>query len=120
MRISDLSSDVCTSDLERTSHGAYLFTLAIMNTAVQILIEHKRCPFRKASILVHYVEQKFPERGFGVQSLIIMGNQFRDSVFMVFGYDKIGRAHAELQSLMRISYAVFRLEKKKINQDTAE
>src|SRR3546814_20713857 len=87
MRISDLSSDVCTSDLERTSHGAYLFTLAIMNTAVQILIEHKRCPFRKASILVHYVEQKFPERGFGVQSLIIMGNQFSDSVFMVFGYD---------------------------------
>src|SRR3546814_16906638 len=87
---------------ERTSHGAYLFTLAIMNTAVQILIEHKRCPFRKASILVHYVEQQFPERGFGVQSLIIIGNQFRDSVFVVFGYDigeqqllgtiKIGRA----------------------------
>src|SRR3546814_6521400 len=118
MRISDLSSDVCTSDLERTSHGAYLFTLAIMNTAVQILIEHKRCPFRKASILVHYVEQKFPERGFGVQSLIIMGNQFRDSVFMVFGYD-IGEQQLlgniirseentyELQSLSRISYAVF-------------
>src|SRR3546814_1117469 len=28
-------------------------------------------------------------------------------------YEKIGRAHAELQSLMRISYAVFCLKKKK-------
>src|SRR3546814_5599952 len=31
---------------------------------------------------------------------------------------EIGRAHAELQSLMRISYAVFCLKKKKINSHT--
>src|SRR3546814_10426585 len=30
------------------------------------------------------------------------------------GYEQIGRAHVELQSLMRISYAVFCLKKKKI------
>src|SRR3546814_5625911 len=30
--------------------------------------------------------------------------------------DKIGRAHVELQSLMRISYAVFCLKKKKKNR----
>src|SRR3546814_9171761 len=32
--------------------------------------------------------------------------------------DEIGRAHAELQSLMRISYAVFCLKKKKIKTNT--
>src|SRR3546814_8199125 len=30
--------------------------------------------------------------------------------------EEIGRAHAELQSLMRISYAVFRLKKKKTSK----
>src|SRR3546814_7341167 len=32
--------------------------------------------------------------------------------------DQIGRAHVELQSLMRISYAVFCLKKKKLNNQT--
>src|SRR3546814_2140933 len=32
--------------------------------------------------------------------------------------NQIGRAHAELQSLMRISYAVFCLKKKKTNKNT--
>src|SRR3546814_10207851 len=34
--------------------------------------------------------------------------------------DQIGRAHAELQSLMRISYAVFCLKKKKKNQKNTD
>src|SRR3546814_6304643 len=33
-------------------------------------------------------------------------------------FDKIGRAHVELQSLMRISYAVFCLKKKNTNKTT--
>src|SRR3546814_16589672 len=36
------------------------------------------------------------------------------------GYDQIGRAHSELQSLMRISYAVFCLKKKKIKTNNTE
>src|SRR3546814_3248684 len=37
------------------------------------------------------------------------------SLFRFVTRDEIGRAHSELQSLMRISYAVFCLKKKKKN-----
>src|SRR3546814_3214361 len=42
---------------------------------------------------------------------------FAEVVVEPFG-DKIGRAHSELQSLMRISYAVFCLQKKKTSNRT--
>src|SRR3546814_5242726 len=37
----------------------------------------------------------------------------------LLGIDQIGRAHVELQSLMRISYAVFCLKKKKQQDNTS-
>src|SRR3546814_2717278 len=49
-------------------------------------------------------------------ALLAMGDALPPAamaLFTEFGPIKIGRAHVELQSLMRISYAVFCLKKKK-------
>src|SRR3546814_3349916 len=54
-----------------------------------------------------------------VERLILKRQQFQQGGYIFFRRtmnpeaDQIGRAHVELQSLMRISYAVFCLKKKK-------
>src|SRR3546814_10883039 len=94
MRISDWSSDVCSSDLLlRTEMWPVwiglplglvddLFSGAPIGTAV--------CLWTLASIAIHYFAQRIYWRGFRSEEQT-----------------------SELQSLMRISYAVFCLKKKK-------
>src|SRR3546814_3990326 len=48
------------------------------------------------------------------------GSASREPVRIIEHPDEIGRAHSELQSLMRISYAVFCLKKKKNNIKTTK
>src|SRR3546814_2890390 len=45
-------------------------------------------------------------------SIILVWRGSRNTTFMASTRQQIGRAHSELQSLMRISYAVFCLKKK--------
>src|SRR3546814_17154895 len=53
-----------------------------------------------------------------VESLVGIG--VVDDQTLAGRVDKIGRAHAELQSLMRISYAVFCLTKKQRNNTSSQ
>src|SRR3546814_7828450 len=115
MRISDWSSDVCSSDLHRACswcvtpfrfrvERAFAAPLPQRQHVVGILalgvrgeIEHRAVESR--AIIVGQID----EAGFLDEAAQL------DQVARAF---EIGRAHSELQSLMRISYAVFCLKKK--------
>src|SRR3546814_4692616 len=101
MRISDWSSDVCSSDLLVIAH--HLITL-------------RRCQRRAGRIAHSFIDYAKLIPGEGI--LLVA----RDSGFQhLFGFRKVAvilrsEEHtSELQSLMRISYAVFCLKKKKKN-----
>src|SRR3546814_3978455 len=111
MRISDWSSDVCSSDLRcriaRQPDGMHLHA-----------VHRAAAGFRRAADLVQWIAEfrladvaeplgHLPRRAarrVGLGSLGIVDH--------LEVPDKIGRAPSELQSLMRISYAVFCLKKK--------
>src|SRR3546814_10551889 len=100
MRISDWSSDVCSSDLRLRQEA-----LDLARARDDQLIF-----FRK---LIH------AENGDDVLQRLILLQRFLNAAggFVMLladdrGGQQIGRAHVELQSLMRNSYAVFRLTNK--------
>src|SRR3546814_6071241 len=112
MRISDWSSDVCSSDLavqtaadERryrdlvsagaVSASAYDQAKAAALSA-QAQLDAARAQARISGNEAGYAVLRADADGVVVEALV-----------------EIGRAHVELQSLMRISYAVFCLKKKK-------
>src|SRR3546814_4271624 len=118
MRISDWSSDVCSSDLLRAEHEAHLGSLEVDRAALAPrLVEHlvelvQALDLRQlvadegARLLPifpgHAIAHRVPDLGVG-QALVRPHHRFVRS-----------EEHtSELQSLMRISYAVFCLKKKK-------
>src|SRR3546814_4143038 len=98
MRISDWSSDVCSSDLILGKPG----------NIEQAHAQLRACAGREVRFLTAVA--------------LVHGEQVLDALdvttvrFRQLCDEEIGRAHAELQSLMRISYAVFCLKKKKKKQ----
>src|SRR3546814_5512263 len=102
MRISDWSSDVCSSDL--TLARAFDYVQQIKKTP--IVVNDSR-GFYTSRVFATYVMEGLAALLDGVhpRSIEVAGLQA--------GMPEIGRAHVELQSLMRISYAVFCLKKKK-------
>src|SRR3546814_7192412 len=95
MRISDWSSDVCSSDLPAT-RGARKSALLRIEKGVDVAIGMiAPCP---AIQVLHGTTNKHS---------VIIGRQ---------GELRSEEHTSELQSLMRISYAVFCLKKKKYNQ----
>src|SRR3546814_4865757 len=109
MRISDWSSDVCSSDLGMIGDGyaalgAMVETIEGRDGHGPHLVAHlpaaSPCGNRCILILSH-IDTVHP-RG-----------TLRHFPFSIEGDREIGRATSELQSLMRISYAVFCLKKKK-------
>src|SRR3546814_5221745 len=117
MRISDWSSDVCSSDLRRaalytwgsgTGSGKTTLMKQLMVTAMRpdLMEDHSQlfpmpAPRKVASLF--FEEQ--PKHTLKTMA----GMVIRKRVHV----PEIGRATSELQSLMRTSYAVFRLKKKK-------
>src|SRR3546814_1257819 len=108
MRISDWSSDVCSSDL---------LQLGLRQVALQVV------PALPASTHLEAENLAAPRRNQGVHlvgefaghrdgDLVDRLQQHRVAVRHALRH-QIGRAHVELQSLMRISYAVFCLKKNK-------
>src|SRR3546814_10739683 len=114
MRISDWSSDVCSSDL------ANLGVLAKKKLARRCVEEPAELASMPPSIRAYRqptVGLRAQDRPHGLKPKLsaVIGRStqieaIRDPTA------EIGRAHVELQSLMRISYAVFCLKKKKHKQ----
>src|SRR3546814_7740635 len=111
-RISDWSSDVCSSDLTTVARG--LFIDNIDNTIVARSYEKFFNHGEKTETSDDALQSSlaFPVEGFD------KANGF----LCITGYsERTGRSEehtSELQSLMRISYAVFCLKKKHNQQDT--
>src|SRR3546814_7261175 len=94
MRISDWSSDVCSSDLQVDQHR---------NVAA-------------AAIGQHGIFEQYRRAALGQQAGLDFGHLQRGRHWL--GYPYRSEEHtSELQSLMRISYAVFCLKKKKNNNN---
>src|SRR3546814_1305642 len=110
MRISDWSSDVCSSDL-----------------CIVIIVDRVSDLDTGLEYHGHRTEVCHPGQIGGAAHVLdgsetaIVGTDRRrarkDKRIRIAPVE-IGRAHAELQSLMRISYAVFCLKKKKQNNST--
>src|SRR3546814_9606665 len=100
MRISDWSSDVCSSDLWRVGIGIFAERLA-QHPHRGDAIDHRMMDLgvdREATILQTFDDVKFPQRPRPIKRHRVQRSDEHTS---------------ELQSLMRISYAVFCLKKKK-------
>src|SRR3546814_3288343 len=94
MRISDWSSDVCSSDLEvrlASSHAVVAIAVPIAPQSVRRKLISPAADVWCCAGTELSASAVSPTKKKGMQ---------------------IGRAHVELQSLMRISYAVFCLKKK--------
>src|SRR3546814_1257931 len=107
MRISDWSSDVCSSDLPHALHVARRLDLAILFASGGWVSRDAAT----AASGEDFGEEGGEEEAIGVRGLLdarasalrfLIGNRLRSEEHT-----------SELQSLMRISYAVFCLKKKK-------
>src|SRR3546814_7121381 len=118
MRISDWSSDVFSSDLRRRDNRTYSLALLIV---LGLIHRDKHFKLKRAFVAVHVLDRDAAQLGFRRKDLVV-GIDRHDVVEL--GHRPIGSEPAlcairseehtsELQSLMRISYAVFCLQKKK-------
>src|SRR3546814_8357820 len=106
MRISDWSSDVCSSDLNR-------FELTFDNPESEGILDGGH---NMLAIGVHMLAAVADERELGRISLWEEMKDLWDTYRKELDSVKRSEEHtSELQSLMRISYAVFCLKKKKNN-----
>src|SRR3546814_5832002 len=120
MRMSDWSSDVCSSDLFVPTTDKYdgqkLFTregakrLATPLFTVLILIEATDVVFAVDSVPAILAVSREPFIVFASNAFAILG--LRSLYFVLGGMQRSEEHTSELQSLMRISYAVFCLKKK--------
>src|SRR3546814_3954487 len=114
MRISDWSSDVCSSDLHQ-------FDQIALQLRGEVQVEHRGA--RGEHVVLR---DPLGSRRFGLQPLPgALSRQPQDLAFGVGGRVTDAHVHqrseehtSELQSLMRISYAVFCLKKKNKTKET--
>src|SRR3546814_3368040 len=119
MRISDWSSDVCSSDLNpshRARRQRYVVREAAHEAGVAVVhrhLDHVAAQQRTAAIVhVRHVRDRAAGEVATAADLGHAVPQFARPAFPVL--DRKSEEHtSELQSLMRISYAVFCLKKKK-------
>src|SRR3546814_2013925 len=110
MRISDWSSDVCSSDLggqHRDLQRLGRVRQGLFQLLHQRPLEHRRIPQAPAVVAVRCVDDDAAARAGGPRRIRRRWDQLRSEEHT-----------SELQSLMRISYAVFCLKKKKERQNT--
>src|SRR3546814_4337025 len=118
MRISDWSSDVCSSDLPvilrpRGEEGIRLRT-ADATMPGSVLFVGRRCGDEVGGCAEQRLLQRLDALGEG-GVLGREGDSIRDTALLHEGLQLRSEEHtSELQSLMRISYAVFCLNKKTI------
>src|SRR3546814_2062907 len=108
MRISDWSSDVCSSDLTLSKNDVTLPTPKFSGTAAVRAI----LPIHPLDGELAFNADLYHTSAYDAQ----FGNSLPGYNVVNSRLEQIGRAQSELQSLMRISYAVFCLKKKKTKQ----
>src|SRR3546814_10187940 len=117
MRISDWSSDVCSSDLWFEREAFDLFGIVFQGhpDLRRILTDYGFVghPFRKDFPLIGNVEVRYDAEKKRVVYEPVTSVEPRVLVPRVIRDDRSEEHTSELQSLMRISYAVFCLKKKK-------
>src|SRR3546814_6759097 len=120
MRISDWSSDVCSSDLQQALLPGRVCN-AFLNGLELLDLPAERVPqLKEVNARLHEIG------GFGVEPVpalisprrffaLLAGRKFPAATFIRRreDFDRSDEHTSELQSLMRISYAVFCLKKKK-------
>src|SRR3546814_3927776 len=109
MRISDWSSDVCSSDLSITLEPGGQFELsgAPLETIHQTCIE--------VNTHLKQIREIGKEIGIAMMGMGFQPKWHRDEIPVMPKGRRSEEHTSELQSLMRISYAVFCLKKKKTN-----
>src|SRR3546814_1649546 len=120
MRSSDWSSDVCSSDL---LHAAEMMRVRIQDLFAQDARRHRRFTCEDVGFYLDFSKQRANE-----QTMMLLQSLARQQGLDSWRQRLFAGAHvnnsedrseehtSELQSLMRISYAVFCLKKKKYNK----
>src|SRR3546814_7891364 len=116
MRISDWSSDVCSSDL--TARDLF-YRRGIRAVGVEEIVNRAgvtkpslyRAFASKDDLVAACLQASAMEKRAELDEVIAAASP--DPLEQLRAVLQIGRAHVELQSLMRISYAVFCLKQKK-------
>src|SRR3546814_1987232 len=107
MRISDWSSDVCSSDLAVPSTTA-------STSLIDVFLLMAASSFRTIGVALRNITKGRPDAGQTANRARIVPGV--DNLPVLRGGERRSEEHtSELQSLMRISYAVFCLKKKKKN-----
>src|SRR3546814_9198183 len=115
MRISDWSSDVCSSDLQAPAPAVHQLALDVVDgdRPVRAVVEQIVLLIGPADDEIERADAAAGAAGDPVMKGIVLEIVGRD-----FGGDARSEEHtSELQSLMRISYAVFCLKKTNINTE---
>src|SRR3546814_3487441 len=107
MRISDWSSDVCSSDLRKRFRRPFYWSRRLPSNDLHPLARPQHAVRRQ-----RIDRQKSVQRIIGISHALGQG---LDCVASLYSHDRSEEHTSELQSLMRISYAVFCLKKKNIN-----
>src|SRR3546814_1006975 len=121
MRISDLSSDVCSSDLAaeaarivEAQHPAAAAARPRERDVEVVVDTHRRVGWKHPQTAGHaQVQQRAAGGGVEQQVLGAAAHRVDALARQSFGDVRSEEHTSELQSLMRISYAVFCLKKKK-------
>src|SRR3546814_4448031 len=117
MRISDWSSDVCSSDLKQLPPiGERLPAVPLVSVSGPNLSAGKHGGDIRTLITRNKDVRLLNVYGY---ARLMAYDETLEIVPDILEWLEIGRAHAELQSLMRISYAVFCLKTKKTNKNTS-
>src|SRR3546814_4919098 len=124
MRISDLSSDVCSSDLFNGFSVASIYILAAMGLALSFglmrVINMAHGEILMVGSYLAYLTILFVPGPLGIivaMFVALIGAGLMGALLEVSLVSKRSEEHtSELQSLMRISYAVFCLKKKNKQQ----
>src|SRR3546814_8713032 len=118
MRISDWSSDVCSSDLVGQALDGLAEALVVLDTDRPAVRDVAGGDRDDPGLVLHDLQRSAPLRlpGQPPPSLPVLVGVRGQSFGKQVGDGEAGRSEehtSELQSLMRISYAVFCLKKKK-------
>src|SRR3546814_10503731 len=116
MRISDWSSDVCSSDLEIAFFSGLAFALAYALSRPYIAARVRLLANRRYDINSLFNLPLIA--GAALLSFAHGANDVANAVGPLAAIVRSEEHTSELQSLMRISYAVFCLEKKNKNNQT--